>query len=546
MEENKTTSDNPEKIDGVANQIVVDAFQVMSESLVKMESDGFDGDAMMRYCVWPILYEASNSIDSLSEDSPKIVDKEGFENIVGLEPKEDESDQLPDFVEAWERPDKGESPPMMIEEGPKSEFHKAGAIVESQPEDEEESQEPNTQIEEETPMPPKTPSYDGPPIEAHWYGHFTSYSGFSRQNRAYAFGLANRNVKIKTDIQESTVEVNKATQNELKLLSQTEIDPAAPKVYGATVPLRLAHGGRKILYTMMETSETLHEGYVGRINLYDEIWVPTNQGKELFEKNGVRPSIHVMPLGVDTVRYHPNASPMKFGFGLKKFVFLSVFKWGYRKGYDVLLKSFMEEFGADDDVSLLIVSRTDVTHKPQVILEDFKSIRSGILKKDEELPHIALYDQPIKEKDMPGVYAASDAFVLISRGEGFGLPYYEAASSGLPVIGSNCSGQKDILNEENCYLVDPDTYSEARINGNMSKLAKHCGFYEDQIFPDFGRTAIEKTKEHMRSIYEDYDSADIKSAILGKTVRENYTWDIAIDRVYNRLNEISRGGNHGR
>jgi glycosyltransferase involved in cell wall biosynthesis len=150
-----------------------------------------------------------------------------------------------------------------------------------------------------------------------------------------------------------------------------------------------------------------------------------------------------------------------------------------------------------------------------------------------------LYDKPIKEKDMPGVYALANAFVLISRGEGFGLPYYEAAATGLPVIGSHCSGQMDLLNEDNSYIVEPDCYATARLNGNMSKLAKHCGFYEDQTFPDFGRDAIEKTKEHMRSVYEDYDSAQIKAAILGKTVRDNYTWDMAIDRVYRRLKEFS-------
>jgi len=289
---------------------------------------------------------------------------------------------------------------------------------------------------------------------------------------------------------------------------------------------------------MMETSNTLHQGYVDRINLYHEIWVPTQHGKTMFKKNGVMPPIYVMPLGVDTVRYHPNTKPMSFGFGLKNFVFLSVFKWGYRKGYDILLKAFMEEFSSEDNVSLLIVSRTDVNHQPAKIAEDFKALRNGVLKQDSELPHIALYDKPVKEKDMPKIYAAANAFVLISRGEGFGLPYYEAASAGLPIIGSNCSGQMDLLSEEGAYLVDPDQYTEARINGPMSKLAKHCGFYEDQIFPDFGRPAIQKTKDHMREVYENYENAQVKAAILGKKVREEYTWDMAIDRVHKRLKEI--------
>jgi len=453
-----------------------------------------------------------------------------------IKAERDEMDALPTFVECWERPDKGETLSSIITEENRSKFYRKEEI------DRKRKQDAKQAIEEMMYMTPiqdgETINCDNKPIELHWYGHFTSYSGFSRMNRVMAFGLSNRNIKVKVDIQKTTVDINKETQKELDFLSNIEIDPAAPKVYGATVPLRLAHGGRKILYTMMETSETLHEGYVSRINLYDEIWVPTNQGKQLFKSNGVRPPIYVMPLGVDTVRYHPYAKRMNFDFGLKKFVFLSVFKWGYRKGYDILLKAFLEEFSSDDDVSLLIVSRTDVNHKPEKIAQDFAAIRNGILKKDNELPHIALYDKPIKERDMPKIYATAHAFVLISRGEGFGLPYYEAASSGLPVIGSYCSGQMDLLSEENAFLVHPDSHTKAQINGPMSNLAKHCGFYEDQIFPDFGRTAIEKTKEHMRNIYEDYDSAQIKAAIMGKQVRENCTWDMSIDRVYNRIQEI--------
>lgn len=531
-------------IDTKAKTVVMDAFQVMTESLVRMEREGFDNDRMMNLCVWPILYEASKAFDSLPEGANKLPNKEFFKELVGLEPEEVDEEPLPDFVDAWQRPDKGESPSLLIEEGEQSRLYSPDEIKtmrktqEDEPKKDEPQEEKIEMIHEAKPKQHKV-NFNEPPMEIHWYGHFTSYSGFSRQNRAYAFGLSNRNTRVKVDIQECAVEINKATQDQLKALSQLEINPAAPKVYGATVPLRLAHGGPKILYTMMETSETLHEGYVGRINLYDEIWVPTHQGAKLFKENGVRPPIYVMPLGVDTSRYQPNARPTNFGIGLKPFVFLSVFKWGYRKGYDILLKAFMEEFSADEDVSLLIVSRTDVHHNPNVIMEDFKAIRNGILKKDDELPHIALYDKPIKEKDMPGVYSAANAFVLISRGEGFGLPYYEAGATGIPVIGSYCSGQMDLLNEENSCIVKPDCYSIAKINGNMSKLAKHCGFYEDQTFPDFGRDAIEKTKEHMRSVYEDYDSALIKAAILGKTVRENYTWDMAIDRVYNRLKEFS-------
>jgi glycosyltransferase involved in cell wall biosynthesis len=383
----------------------------------------------------------------------------------------------------------------------------------------------------------ETLSYEDMP-EVHWYGNFTTYGGFSRMNRAFAFGLANRGAKIKIDIQAIKVEINDATQKELEILERTDISDKAPKIFGATLPLNMLHMGKKILYTMMETSETLHKDYVERINLFNEVWVPTNFGANLMKNNGVSRPIMVMPLGVDIDRYSAKTPKYNFEGALNEFVFLSVFKWGYRKGYDILLKAYMDEFSSDDNVSLVLVTRCETDPNPNRISEDLSFIRSGIDKKEEELPHIAVYTKPFSEKDMPKVYTASNAYVSISRGEGFCLPVVEAASCGLPVISSNCSGTTDFLTEENSYLVEPSGFAKAKINGYMSKLAKHCRFYEDQSFPEFGEEAILETRKHMRYVYENRNAAMKKAKVLQKLIRENYSWDMAVDRVLNRIKEL--------
>jgi glycosyltransferase involved in cell wall biosynthesis len=384
---------------------------------------------------------------------------------------------------------------------------------------------------------PEVVKYNNIP-EVYWYGHFTSYSGFSRMNRAMVFGLSNRGVRVKVDIEPSKVEINKATQKELELLSNLDINTKAPKIYGATIPITMIHSGRKILYTMMETSETLHKNYVDKINLFNEVWVPTHYGAKMFKKNGVLVPIYVMPLGVDIERYNEQTEPYKFEESLNKFVFISVFKWGYRKGYDILLKANLDEFSSNDDVSLLLLTRCDTDPNPTRISEDIAFIRSGIDKRDEQLPHVAVYSNLFPEKDMPKIYRAADAFVLISRGEGFGLPYLEAAACGLPIIASNCSGQSDFLNKENSFLVDPDAYTQAKVNGNMSKLAKHCLFYENQTFPEFGEKAIQKTREYMREIFKNKTLAKKKTALLTKETRKNYSWEKAVDNVLLRIKDL--------
>lgn len=381
--------------------------------------------------------------------------------------------------------------------------------------------------------------YDLPNIEVCWSGNFLDYGGFARMNRNMVFGLSNKNVIVKPEISPYLVHVNKLTQEQLEMMSKTVISESAPKVFGVTVPLNLNHTGPKILYTMMETSNKVHPDYVGKLNLVDEIWVPTKYGKKVLEASNIHPPIKVMPLGVDTDHYSPNTKPFKLGMPLRKFRFISVFRWGYRKGYDVLLKAYLEEFDSDDDVSLLLVSRPVKLLEgfgEQQMVDDFNAIKASVKKSEEELPHVALYTQPIPERKMPSIYALGHAFVLISRGEGYGLPYVEAGSMELPVIASHCSGHSDFLTNDNSFLVDPDEYVVA---DRLSRLGKDCRFYEGQEFPEFRRKGIDTVKKHMRYVFKNYKQAKEKARKLRSVVLSDYTWEKAIDRVYNRLLEMN-------
>jgi glycosyltransferase involved in cell wall biosynthesis len=88
------------------------------------------------------------------------------------------------------------------------------------------------------------------------------------------------------------------------------------------------------------------------------------------------------------------------------------------------------------------------------------------------------------------------------------LPYIEASACGLPVIASNVTAQRDYLTEDNSFLIEPNGYVEAKLNGNMAQMAKLCRFYEGQMFPDFGRSAIEQTKQAEAKTFEVQKSAD--------------------------------------
>jgi len=387
-------------------------------------------------------------------------------------------------------------------------------------------------------LPPPVPEeYE---VICHWGGPMFDYGGYARMNRSYIIQLHSRGALIKVRPMESITDVNTKTEEFLRELERVELPTRWPRVYGMTIPDLISHGGRKILYTMMETSNHVHREYADRLNLADEIWVPCQWNVDTFKASGVLPNIKKMPLGVDTKLFSPGSDPLPLR--AKGFRFISVFGWSYRKGFDVLIQAFLEEFSAKDDVSLVMSSRFvgQVSKSGQNrIASDFKHVRALVAKPDHELPHILLHSARTPDKDMPRLYAAAHCFVLISRGEGFGLPYIEAACCGLPVIASDHGGQRDFLDADNSYLVPPDGYfTSNRTDVAFRNMAWISHFYEGQDFPAYERPAVDLCRAHMRRVYESYGEAKQKAEKLRAKIVSEFSWDQAVERVYGRLKEI--------
>lgn len=62
----------------------------------------------------------------------------------------------------------------------------------------------------------------------------------------------------------------------------------------------------------------------------------------------------------------------------------------------------------------------------------------------QQLPRVRLLTD-IPQADLPSLYAAMDAFVSPTRGEGWGRPHAEAMAMGLPVVATNWSGLTQFL-----------------------------------------------------------------------------------------------------
>ena len=386
-------------------------------------------------------------------------------------------------------------------------------------------------------------------IPVSWWGTFTDAGGYANMNRSIVSRLHNHHVVSKIDIAPTAVQISPQSQYMVSKYSSLDFSSIKKhvKIFGFT-PIPHVHNGYKIFYTMMET-ETLHPEFARLCNQADEIWVPSKHNKRVFKKAGVNKEITVMPLGIDETLYPINdvkVNRNKHVRGLmpifnggsktpKNFRFFSLFGWSFRKGPDLLIRSFVKAFDSSDDVCLIIAARhCGSSAKNHIDIVRNEMIRYAHSVRTENLPQIYLYPHIIPEEEMLETYKMGDVFICTSRGEGFSLPQIEAAACGLPVISCNNTGMSEYLTEENSFII-PNKQFEV-CNPEMHWITH---YYHGQLFPKLGKEETNITVKHMKYVYNNYDKAKKKAKILKDLVFGQYTWEKATKRIALRLKTIS-------
>ncbi len=118
--------------------------------------------------------------------------------------------------------------------------------------------------------------------------------------------------------------------------------------------------------------------------------------------------------------------------------FYSVLGWSERKNPIGLLKAYLSEFHADDDVVLnLKVSGYSE--------DDLSALVSAMGIPMDRLPMLEIIPTHLDHEDMVGFHHENHCFVTAARGEGWNLPAFEAALCGRPVITPDFGGQMEYL-----------------------------------------------------------------------------------------------------
>lgn len=284
-------------------------------------------------------------------------------------------------------------------------------------------------------------------------------SGYADEARCIAKALASgtRDIVLEEiDWSDRRVELSSDDQRLLRALSRGKA-PTDAIVITNCIPtlVRPVSGARyNILRTTFETDRIPLE-WLPHLNAFDEVWVISKHNERAFIQSGFPPErLRVVASLLDEQAFSPEGEtrdlPLKTD---AQFVFLSIFDWQLRKGWDLLLAAYVQEFRLDDKTALLLKISRGHGHPMDVVQQQANEVLAEFGTSLSDRPDIVLWDEMLDASELAKLYRSADTFVLPTRGEGWGRPYFEAMASGLPAIGTNGSGNIDFMTSENSLLI---------------------------------------------------------------------------------------------
>lgn len=169
------------------------------------------------------------------------------------------------------------------------------------------------------------------------------------------------------------------------------------------------------------------------------------------------------------------------------------------KGYDVVMRALPEVLRVKPNVKYLIVGKGDA-------LDSLKN-----LARELGVQANVIFTGFVPDEELVDYYNLCDAFVMPSKGEGFGIVFLEAMACGKPVLAGNMDGARDPLMDGKLgILVDPDNINEIAqailrlLDENNQEPLRNPEYLRQAVIENFG---IERFRQHVVELFAELGEA---------------------------------------
>jgi glycosyltransferase involved in cell wall biosynthesis len=249
------------------------------------------------------------------------------------------------------------------------------------------------------------------------------------------------------------------------------------------------------------------------------------------------------PISIEYVSYPVRKfEPKKLELDLtSNFNFLTVAQLSPRKNVDQLVKVFVETFKDNEDVGLIIKSNLAKNSliDRSATQNGFKQILS---KYPDRKCKVYLLHGYMTDEEMSGLYTHRKikAMVSATHGEGFGLPLFEAANHGMPVIATDWSGHLDFLykpvKQKSGKIKNKHMFS--RITYTLQHVQKDAVW--EGVLPADSMWAYPEDgsiKMNIEEMYKDYGRFKKRAKELQKWICEEFTEEKKYAELVSLIND---------
>lgn len=291
----------------------------------------------------------------------------------------------------------------------------------------------------------------------------------------------------------------------------------------------------------IETTRVAPEWLQASNENVDRIIVVSDHSKHVFESTKYEMrhpdtnSLHGelgLQVPIDSVNYPvkkfepvPEVANYKFG---TKFNILCVAQMGPRKNLEATIGCFIDEFKDDADVGLVV--KTFAKNNSLIDREETSVLLKRLLSNaPEHKCKVHLLHGALSDAEMNSLYTnrSIKGLITLTHGEGFGLPIFEAAYNGVPVIAPAWSGHMD-------FLMAPSSVrkkGERRQTPHMLQVDYTLGPIPQEVVWEGVITEssmwcnpdLSSARKQMRNLKEDYKRHKTKATKLKKHIHNNFT-----------------------